>query len=545
MTAPDTPRFSDGLGRREWWIAGGVVVALATLLISWGWMGASFYRQVVPFYDSLSCQEGFRETAELTRQVGRWSALGQIWTQPRNNMVLYKFAAVALSPAGWDRAGLYVYLFAIHGAALLALGAVVWRASRSPALAVWAMAAWLSARPFAMLRDGVGDQRMDWASASFCLLVTASMLAWSRRPGWRLGAAAGTAAALAVLHRPVMGSTFAVIVVIFALRAVLEHRRRARDWWRDALAVAAPGVVIALPWLVAHFETLRYYYLDANVDVGNAPSVMAAAAFNGRRLAQAIGWVYAAMVVAGLAGLGWRRRLDWLDAGAVLLATLVPLATLAFSRSMGNNYVGQLAAGLPALLLAAARPAPGAEANRPAGRRWLAGAGVAWLAMALFSVASQEGELLAASGNPLRGEADATVRAVVAQTGGGRLAAFQDLPVNLVALAVIAREDGLRLMAGQRAYHAPEFGLPNLPLATISEEQMRQAAAEAINRVATSDDLLLLATAETEHRLHRGLFSHRLMPYMRNVVTQDARFERLEPVGPVGGIRFDLFRVRR
>ncbi len=523
---------------------GAVVVAagLIWLAMQWGRWGLAFYDRVVPFYDSLSYQDGYYAVAERSERDGVLTTLAAVWKEPNNNVVLYKFAAAVLGqflPPG--KVGLYVYLFGVHLAGLAGLGVVTWRLTGRVHLAVLASAAWLAAVPFGLVKSGVGDQRMDLASASFYLLNAALALLWSRNPGASRAGWVGIAAALAVLHRPVMAATLAVMIGLFAVRAILAHRRPVRVWVMNALAMVLPGAVLSLPWLIAHASELHRYYLVANVDLGNAASVGTAARYNLNQFAAAFGLLYAGILALGMGGLMVCRRIAWLDILTVVAATILPLATLAFSKSAGNVFVSQIPLGVPALMLACVRP-------RAAGKSEpvipLAVALVVFGVVAASSVAALRGEVEALRGNP-RAEVVQVLNTVLEKKPRVRVAAFQDNPVNVVAMAAIARELRLPVDVGTYGYHAPHFGLPNQPVGSFTSDDLRRGAESAIAGVAARDDVLLLPSEETRHLLYPEPLSHRLIPEMGRQVTSDPRFVHVGQAGPVSGMAFDVYVIER
>jgi len=167
----------------------------------------------------------------------------------------------------------------------------------------------------------------------------------------------GLTAALSVLHRPVMGVTIAGIVIIFCLRAMLRERRGVKYWMLHLSAIAAPGLLLTLPWIWTHAANLRFYYFIWNVALGNATSLREAAEYNLGEFTRAIGPHYILIVVVTLVWAAFLRRIDWLDLAAVFLAIVLPLGLLIGSRSVGNPLVCQIPLGLLALTIACLRPA--------------------------------------------------------------------------------------------------------------------------------------------------------------------------------------------
>ena len=89
--------------------------------------------------------------------------------------------------------------------------------------------------------------------------------------------------------------------------------------------------------------------------MGNVATVAEAAAYNLAMFRWSMGTFYPWLIAVPLVWAMARRRIDWLDLGAVALCLVIPLALLIFSRSTGNFLVCQVALGMPALALASIR----------------------------------------------------------------------------------------------------------------------------------------------------------------------------------------------
>ena len=77
-----------------------VAAALAWWLNRWAQLGLGFYERVLPFYDSLSYQAAFTDAARLNHEFGPWRAVGRVWSEPHNNVVLYKLFSAATAEIG-------------------------------------------------------------------------------------------------------------------------------------------------------------------------------------------------------------------------------------------------------------------------------------------------------------------------------------------------------------------------------------------------------------------------------------------------------------
>lgn len=523
----------------ELWTLG---IVLAALLIGWTAYGSIYYHRILPYYDSLAYQQSFAEVVERAAEVGSAKTIVEIWHQP-SNVVLFKFFAAAFGPLlPASKEGLYLYLFGIHFVGFATLIAAARGSSGMISPGLYAAAAWLTAGPFSVALDGVLDQRMDLASASFCLAVAALFFDWAKRPTRVRGLWAGLAAALAVLHRPVMAITIAGVAAIFFARALIRHRNRGSIWWSELGLILLPGLVLTLPWLVYHARYLNNYYLVWNVDVGSARSVAGAAAYNLRMFGRATGWIYPSMV--GLA-LMWgiaRRRVDWLDLGAVLLCLLLPLALLSASRSVGNMVVCQVPLGLLALALASVRPAESV------------GLKIGWLAAGFSSVAliwsgSRSlhglGSQVAGVSQKPRAEAVQVLREIDAAAVSSKrvMTGFQSFPLDTVGLVALAREEGINLQAGRYFFHPADFGISNAAAQSVTEEELRSQVVKILRDLKGKSNLVLIAAAESEALMPQAHYSQTHTRTIRTTIEADPELVRICTTSPIRGVKFDVYGV--
>jgi hypothetical protein len=520
-----------------------VFLVLITLAVSWTSLGSVFYQRITPFYDSLAYQQSYVATVKESVAHGPWAATVSAWKSPAVTAVLYRLFAALFGPEIADgKEGLYVYLNTVHLAAMAALVYAVWRTARSWALALFALAAWLSATPLTQAVSGVLDQRMDLASGSFCLSVAALLFGWSRKPSLPTAFVAGVVAALAILHRPVMAGTVLAMIALFAVRTFLRDRREARFWVRHGIAMGAPLLLLVLPWLVAHRAPLYQYYVVANVDVGSATSWRDAASYNLTAFAGHCGTRYGWMLLVGFVWSLIFRRIDWLDTIVVVLATAVPLVLLIISKSVGNFIVCQNAIGLPALLLACAWPK---TAPKPAANHFL------WVIIACVTLLWSEAQSLqalryqVATRSPETRVQSLRVITELSSINVGpqrRLAGFQAFPLDPLALCVMATEQGFPLEAGTRMFHPVDFGLSNENARGISDEAMRGAVMQTLEKLRGVDTLLMVPAEGAQ--LPVVPFSQTKMNIIREAVAANPAFQRLLTTSPIGGVRFDIYEIK-
>lgn len=516
---------------------------LVTLVMSWTSLGSVFYQRTMPFYDSLGYQQSYSATANESAAHGRLTTAVNAWKSPAVAAVLYRLFAALFGPEIVDgKEGLYLYLNTVHLAGMIALVYAVWRTGGSMPLAWWALAAWLSAVPFTQAVSGILDQRMDLASGSFCLAVAALLITWSRNPSPSVALLAGVMGALAVLHRPVMMGTIIALFVLFVGRTYLRERLAARFWITHGIMLAAPLVLLALPWVIAHRAELYQYYAVTNVDVGSADSWFEAAAYNLSAFAGHCGIRYAWLLLVGTIWVVIFRRIDWLDTVTVILATAVPLGLLIVSKSVGNFIVCQIAIGLPLLLLACSLPK---TTGKPITDRFL------WMIVACVALVWSEMHSLrtlryqvATCSNETRVQSLKVITELGSIDVGPqrRLAGFQAAPIDPLSLCVIAAEQGFPLEAGTRMFHPIDFGLSNENADGISDDAMRAAVAQALEKLRGVDSLLMVPTDGAQ--LPSVPFSHTKMNLIREVIAKNPAFQQRLTTSPIGGVRFDIFEIK-
>jgi hypothetical protein len=152
---------------------------------------------------------------------------------------------------------------------------------------------------------------------------------------------------------------------------------------------------------------------------------------------------------------------------------------------------------------------------------------------------------LASERQGARGEVVAVVKAINRHVPQARIAGFHDLPVNVPAMIMVAKDIGIPLRQGTLSYHPGDFDLDNAQADESASPELLAGIANRLALIKKLDDAVLLPTAATEFRLWQGLFSHRQLPQIRDQLIADPTFEQMEPIGPVQEVYFDIFLVRK
>lgn len=523
-------------------LSGWILVTLATVVIVtiWSHYSSRFYEQVIPFYDSLSYQEGYLYTTQIIPADGPLDRAAKTWRESGNNVVLYKlFAALVGDILPHPRTGLYVYLFGIHIIATVALFHTIIRLNGSVSMALGAIAAWWMTTPFGLLRDGIGDQRIDLSSGSLYLLVSICGLSWLDKPTLLRASLAGFTTSLGMLHRPVMALQLGVIALAFFIAARLRYPKITPGWSAHITCAFIPIAAIALPWLITHFEFLRTYYLEFNVDQGHG-TFWQATLFNAQRFGYAMG-PWAALVLLGLFVHGFASH--HLDRGRITILTLVfliPFLVMIGFRATGNMFAAQMPLAIPMLGLACfAQPRKNRNIDTP-----LSFSGCVLVLTCVIGFTPLRLEKSLAQERPnARPEVEAVINQIVDQSPVGILSAFHDQPVNNTAFASIARDMNLKLRAGFSAYHPYDFGLTAEEAETRAPVRIHVAISSVLQKLKQSSNLLILPTEATQNRLWAGLFSHQMIPHIRRAVNNDPDFIHFGKSAPVDGVTFDLYRL--
>lgn len=529
-----TPRAFNRIG----WLVFGV--STIVILSIWASYGNRFYDQVIPFYDSLSYQEGYLYTTQSIPVGNTLDRLTKVWSDSGNNVVLYKlFAALFSEVLPHSRSGLYVYLFGIHTIATLALFHTIKSLHGSNTLALASVAAWWATTPFGLLRDGIGDQRFDLSAGSFFLIVVICGLRWFEKPSLPNATLAGCSTALAMLHRPVMALLLSGVALVFFIVALTRHRKTARDWLLHVACAICPIAVVALPWLLTHFEFLRTYYLEYGVDQGRG-TLGEATVFNFQCFFRSTG-IVAAIILIASTGFGVTRyRVNRIRSLLVLIALLAPFSLMISFKATGNHFAAQMSLAIPMLSLACFSTL---RSNRRPDTVLSIAASTLLLATVVGLSSFRLERSLATERPNARPEVEAVIRQIVAVYPKVTLGAFHDQPVNSSAFAAIARDLNIDLRGGFSAYHPYDFGLTADEAAARDPHRIHIAVTDTVAKLKQSSDLLILPTVGTQNRLWAGLFSHQMIPEIRRAVEADSSFTHFGRSAPVDGVEFDLYRI--
>lgn len=512
------------------------------LISIWWHFSTRFYDQVLPFYDSASYQEGYRSIASLSQSQGVFHTLSAVWHEASNNVVLYRFyAAMAGSVFPAPREGLFIYLFSIHALAAIVMALAIYDITKRFLPAFGAVALYFLTTPFGLLRDGIGDQRMDLSSGSVLLIVTALGVMWVNKPSTITAALAGFATALAVLHRPILGPSLALQGSLFAGFALWQHRNASQAWWRMTAAALSPIVFIALPWLITHYQGLRIYYLEYGPSVGTTVTLAESIRYNWSEFWHSYGTTASIALVIAISSMALSARFNLSRAILIIACWLAPLVVLIISKSTGNQYVQQAALGIPGLLLAAWQPRERATVSA---MNWDMLLALAILVIPVMLTPFQLARSLTKEPQHEREEVGRMLHQIPVPETGATIAGFHDLPLSPTALCMMARNEGVSLQVGTLGYYPSDFGLSNDYLSDVSSAVVQKAVAAKLALIKKQDDYLILPTADTAFRLWNGLYSHQLLPLIRNQVQHDPAFLAPIRIGPVKDVYFDLYPIR-
>lgn len=503
-------------------------ILLIGLGLIWLQLGNTWYSKVVPFYDSLSYQI-FAEDILREYQVHGW---GNIPPTFSNNVsaFLYKVVIVMLAPVlPLARTTLYVYLIPLHLIALAALFNFLRRKTNSLALAFLGPFLYLSVTPFGSLLNGVLDQRMDFATASFVILLWVATLDWAENTNsTKKSLTLGLVAGLALLHRPIMGVQTALAELMLIGYAIWSARQAGYITSSTFLRRIGPAVLVViillLPWLVFNAKDFYNYYGVSSYDIGGL-----------------------SLLEAGFVYFGYFRY--YLGTSLILLVGIFLILALVLQIFSWKYFF--LVAGLVSLPLVPLVIA--GSSNAPVTQMSLAGIGLIPLifiqknrfgsAVPVIFTFLALGIAIWNLTNLVRdvGNTDAKERQFAEEVllrlnekysisqSPTYLSGFVLAGGGPAGLASIARLDlGIPFYMGLGPFHPGQFGLP--PKETsFSEEELNHATACTLDQVYRRGGILMLVepsqVEEIQPQLPPQPFSHQLAARIDKLALESGRLE--------------------
>src|ERR1700752_157652 len=503
-------------------------IALAGLGLIWLQLGNTWYAKVVPFYDSLS----YQNVAEDILREYQSNGWGNIWSTLLSGVTayLYKLIIIILAPVlPLARTTLYVYLIPVHLIALAALFNFLRRKTNSIALAFLGPFLYLSTTPFGSLLNGVLDQRMDFATASFVTLLWVSTLDWAENSNSaKKSLTLGLVTSLVLLHRPIIGVQVSLGGLMLIGYAIWSTRRAGYITSSTFLRRIGPAVLLViilfLPWLVFNAKAFYDYYGVNSYDIGGLYLQEAGFVYFGYfryYLGTSLILLVGIFLILALVLQIFTWKYFFLVAGLISL----PLIPLVISGS-SNAPVTQISlAGIGLIpLIFIQKNRVGAVVPVIFTLRAL-GIAIWNLTILVRDVGSVDAkerqfaeEVLLRLNNKYSISQAPTYLSGFVLAGGGP-----------VALSSIARLDlGIPLYAGLGPFHPGQFGLP--PKETsFSEKELDHAIACTLDRVYRIGGLLMLVepseVEEIQPQLAPQPFSHQLATRIDKLALESGRLE--------------------
>ena len=499
--------------RKSTWVTQIVFyILLIAIGLLWSHLGSVWYAKVIPFYDSLSYQTD-TEGILYTYQSNGWRSLVENSFYIHSiNGYLYKIWISILAPIlPLSRTVLYVYFIPLHLFALAALFNLIYRKTNSILLSFLGPLLYISTIPFRRLTQGILDQRLDLATASFLLLLWVVALDFIENPtSNRKTIYFGVITGLIFLHRPIIIiqiSMAGLMLFLYALWLANRNHNVVFVLKRIGLAILIAFIFLT-PWIMFNAKGFYDYYFVNGYDVGRLSLIDALLAYAGY-IRYYIGKPTLIIVSIFVAICIWLRGLSQKYLLIVLSLIILPLIPLIISGS-GNSPVAQASLAGIGLLPLAFTP-----------KRTYYPAIIFFLTVMTAGVAAWNITILTHAVN----STDPSERYILEQAifDLSEKYSIKQSPTYLsglttagggpASLTSIARMDlGIPLHTGYGGSHVSEFGLPAKET-SFSEEELNTAITCKLNLIYRRGGILMLIDPLQVNKIQSSLtwpFSHQI-----------------------------------
>ncbi len=125
---------------------------------------------------------------------------------------------------------------------------------------------------------------------SFYVIICACLLNWYLNPSYRAALVVGIATSLGIMHRPVfVTQVLPILAAAFALSVLTTTELRIRKFKQLGLA-AAMCSLLTLSFVIYHFNTMKHYYYEENVDFGVIATYYDIIHLNASLILTMVGW---------------------------------------------------------------------------------------------------------------------------------------------------------------------------------------------------------------------------------------------------------------
>lgn len=469
-----------------------ISILIVTLVVHWFILGASFYSKVVPFYDSVAFQNSFLKVQALAKSNGIVTAFKYVLFMPKNSALFFFLTAAFGSWLPSNITAFYAFYF---GTYVLFIFSLFFLPGEKKSLipAVLSIALFLSARVFSMAYSGVLDQRVDLSAACLLGITIVSAIRWLICRTKKDALLFGLAISLVTLHRPAFIAIVLLILLLYGclfVRLQLQKSGQFRNAFTHLAIIALPIIVIAMPWFLAQFSYLKWYYFTWNYDVGGNYTLLYTAAANLRILVSYIG--IKPFILLGLTtALGFLcADFRWKRFALVALTFCVIFLPLVITRSCQNRWVPLI--GVPVLALLPWTFQNWGCKTIPKFIR-IAVIAVA-LAFTLRNAVTLQQRVNALDQLEIRQQCIKLIHSIYEKNERKEIPidTFLAWPLSIDAIQVLARQEGIPVRTGHYYYHAVEFGILNRKERTLSSDEIEVYLRKALKEIKGRDSFLVV-----------------------------------------------------
>ncbi len=517
---------------------------MTMLLSTWIALQANFYSRALPFFDSLSYQSRCYDIIQYAKANGWFkSVLDATSSHSANTWLLTIFCSL-IAPLGLQcRSVLSAYYMPIHFIALVLLYLTLLRYTRSSLYAFIGPFLLLGAQAFADTYYGILDQRLEPGVLSFYVIICACLLNWYINPSYRAALAVGIVTSLGILHRPVfVMQVLPILAATFILSVLTSNQFRIRKFKQLGL-VAVVCSLLALPFFIHHFNYMRSYYFEYNVDLGVITTYYDIVCINSSSLLQRVGWftiILSAMFISFI--LVSRMASVWI---IVLLVSIFigPILPLILSKSRNAVVLYPCMAGFGFLPIIIKKDVYRSRICK------------AILCLFLLISVVGSGSRLYELNNKVQSVDDSLRRSenkLIEKIVRLRLpepvyiSGFNFQGVDAVTLVFLARiEKGLPFKCGVVYAHPFDFGIKEKDTSNLDKDTLDHYIELAMEEVFKKGGLIVLVDPEKINGVHLAdsVFSQRIAPFMVKKFIDSGRLTDLN-IGVEAPVPVKVYSVR-
>lgn len=310
------------------------------LNIAWYSFGVQWYKNVVPFFDSLAYQNLSVEIIQTAKDNGYLEGIKHAIDISFNSPLHQIYIAVFSNFLPTNRYILYTYTLPIHLLSILIASFVIYKKTNSFSLALTSWGIYLTTTPFKNLLGGVLDQRLDLVTSSFALIFWSIYLWWEDTPTTKKSVILGVVFGLSVLNRPiflVQGILF--ITLTFLYNLIFKKSIKIQSYLKQLILSLSLSAAICFPIIFPKIQNYSRYYFLSNVDTLGGSTLTESLQYNLTAYITSTGSWAIGIILALLLTAIATKTLRWKKLMSVFIGIFSSLLPLIVTRSTGNPYV--------------------------------------------------------------------------------------------------------------------------------------------------------------------------------------------------------------